>query len=153
MFQQSLFTFPQSQTFLQSLFSFPAFALVLQACNLLPSVHSLAIFKAFSSCYFFRKKQTLLIIQIKIILLYFDVLSYLLFFPTTSLSTHFGLIISYRLSSLIDFRCLENRDHSLLNTQLYSQQLGNSPAQFSVNIHLMSKRSQLLIKHIQVKRI
>lgn len=110
-------------------FSCPTFALVLLAYNLLLSVHPLAIFKAFSSCYFFRRKL-FLTIQIKIMFSCFDVLSYLLLFPTIILS-----IISYSLSSLIDCKFHEDSNYSLFNTQLYPQQLGGGPAHsFSIYV-------------------
>ena len=118
-------------------FSSPAPAFVLLACNLLPPWPLLHFFflddlQNFQMLLFQDKKKknkTVLTLQTKIILPCFDALTYLLFLPTITLNKHFRMIISYSPSSL------EDRDYSVLNTQLHPQQLGTCLAQcqFPVN--------------------
>lgn len=51
------------------------------------------------------------------------------YFSLQKLFIYIRIIILYSLSSMIECKFLEERYHSLLNTQLYPQQLGSSPAQ------------------------
>lgn len=79
--------------------------------NLFPPVHPLGVFGTFRSCYLQKKKKKELFLptQISITFPCCDVLSYILLFPSVILSTHFGTVISYRPSSLIDYKFLEDK--------------------------------------------